>query len=318
MSTKHPIIAVTGSSGSGTTSVRHAFEEIFLREGLRAAFVEGNAFRRYDRSEQDAVVRQAHAEDRPISLFGPELNLFDRLEGLFREYSRTGTGLCRRYLEEPEAAAAAGRPAGTFTPWEELPGDSDLLFYEGLHGGCIQATWTRREMTPSHNPFIVQQRHKVEEQPDTGVDIAQWVDLLLGVVPSINLEWIQKIHRDCFRRGMSAEAVTATILERLPDYVRYITPQFSFTDINFQRVPLVDVSNPFIAQDVPTQDESVVVIRFRDPTRVDFPDLLRRLNEAFMSRPNTLVVPGGDMGHAMEVICTPMVHELVEAKRRGP
>jgi phosphoribulokinase len=141
------------------------------------------------------------------------------------------------------------------------------------------------------------------------------VDLLIGVVPSINLEWIQKIHRDCAVKGRSAEAVTATILRRLPDYIRYITPQFSLTDINFQRVPLVDTSNPFIARDIPTPDESMVVIRFREPKRHDFPDLKRRLPNAFMSRPNTLVVPGGHMGHAIEVICAPLVQELLERRR---
>ena len=316
MSVKHPIVAVTGSSGAGTTTVRHAFEDIFRREEINAVFVEGNAFRRYDRDGMRQAYGSSVAAGRPISHFGPEANLFDRLEGLFREYSRTGTGIIRTYLENGEQAAAHGRPAGTFTPWEEIPGGSDLLFYEGLHGGCIQAMWSRRHMSPSHNPFVVQARHKAETRADTGVDVAQWVDLLIGVVPSINLEWIQKIHHDCARKGCSAEAVAATILRRLPDYVRYITPQFSLTDINFQRVPLVDTSNPFIARDIPTLAESMVVIRFRDPRRFDFPYLLRHLHGSFMSRPNTLVVPGGDMGHAMEVICTPIIHELIERVRR--
>ena len=34
MSEKHPIIAITGSSGAGTTTVQHTFEQIFRREGL--------------------------------------------------------------------------------------------------------------------------------------------------------------------------------------------------------------------------------------------------------------------------------------------
>jgi phosphoribulokinase len=316
MSAKHPIVAVTGSSGAGTTTVRHAFEDIFRREAINAVFVEGNAFRRYDRQGMRRAYERSVAAGHPISHFGPEANLFDRLEGLFREYSRTGAGITRTYLEGSELAEAHGQPAGTFTPWEDIPAGSDLLFYEGLHGGCIQATWSRRHMSPSHNPFVVQARHKAETRTDPGVDIAQWVDLLIGVVPSINLEWIQKIHRDCARKGCSAEAVAATILRRLPDYVRYITPQFSLTDINFQRIPLVDTSDPFIARDIPTLAESMVVIRFRDPRRFDFPHLLRQLDESFMSRPNTLVVPGGDMGHAMEVICTPIIHELIERVRR--
>ena len=149
------------------------------------------------------------------------------------------------------------------------------------------------------------------------MDVAGWVDLLIGVVPIINLEWIQKIHSDAAQKGASAEAVTASILRRMPDYIHYIVPQFSLTDINFQRVPLVDTSNPFIARDVPTLDESVVVIRFREPRGVDFPYLLSRIHDSFMARPNTLVVPGGSMGHAMETICAPIVHELVEKRRRA-
>ena len=70
------------------------------------------------------------------------------------------------------------------------------------------------------------------------VDIAQHADLLIGVVPVINLEWIQKIHRDQATRGYSTEAVTDTILRRMHDYVNYICPQFSRTHINFQRVPV--------------------------------------------------------------------------------
>ena len=145
-------------------------------------------------------------------------------------------------------------------------------------------------------------------------DVAQYVDLLIGVVPIVNLEWIQKIHRDCSQRGYSAEAVTDTILRRMYDYVHFITPQFSRTDINFQRVPTVDTSNPFIARDIPTPDESFVVIRFKDPAKfdVDFPDLLSMLRESFMSRRNTIVVPGGKMGFAMEIILAPIIQSMVD------
>ena len=103
----------------------------------------------------------------------------------------------------------------------------------------------------------------------------------------------------------------------MPDYVNYITPQFSRTHINFQRVPTVDTSNPFIARDIPTPDESFVVIRFRFPKGVDFPYLLSMIDGSFMSRPNTIVVPGGKMGFAMEVVLTPLIHELIEKKRKG-
>ncbi len=312
MSVRHPIIAVTGSSGAGTTTVKHAFADIFRREGIDAFFVDGNGFRRYGRADMRRAVGKAAAAGEPISHFGPEANLFDRLEGLFREYSRTGTGLYRRYAESADDAERYGVNSGTFTPWQEVPPGSDLLFYEGLHGGCIEQTWSRRQMSASHNPLVMKLRHRLKERDDYGVDAAVWVDLLIGIVPSIILEWIQKIHRDCEKKGRTPEAVMATILRRLPDYLRYIVPQFSLTDINFQRVPLVDTSNPFIARDIPTADESMVVIRFREPKKFDFPDLLSRLPNAFMSRPNTLVVPGGHMGHAIEVVCTPLVHELLQ------
>ncbi|RCX26041.1 phosphoribulokinase [Thioalbus denitrificans] len=317
MSSKHPIIAVTGSSGAGTTTVRAVFEDIFKREAVNAVCVDGESFRRYDRDTMRAAFRASVGEGRPISHFGPEANLLDRLEGLFREYSRTGTGLIRRYAGTAAQAEALDVPEGSFTRWAEICDGTDLLFYEGLHGGCIEATWSHRHMSPSHNPFVIRERHRLETRYDTGIDVAQWVDLLIGVVPSINLEWIQKIHRDTTLKGASAEAVVGTIMRRLPDYIRYITPQFSLTDINFQRVPLVDTSNPFIARDVPSLAESILVIRFREPKRFDFPELLQRIPNAFMSRPNTLVVPGGEMEHALRVICTPLVHELVERMRHS-
>jgi phosphoribulokinase len=315
MSARHPIIAVTGSSGSGTSTVQKAFAYIFQRERINGTFVSGNSFRRFSADEVPVVFKEAAESGRPISHFGPEANLFDRLEGLFREYARTGCGLIRHYIENEDMAELHDLPVGSYSQWEEIDANSDLLFYEGQHGGCIQATWSRRAMSPSHNPVVVKTRHKLESHRDSGVDIAQWVDLLIGVVPSINLEWIQHIHQDLAKKGCSVEAAALTILRRMPDYVRYITPQFSLTDINFQRIPLVDTSNPFIATEVPSPHESMLAIRFREPKKIDFPDLLKRLPNSFMSRPNTIVVPGGEMVNAMDVICTPMVRELVEKKR---
>ncbi len=288
MSKKHPIIAVTGSSGAGTTTVKNAFDHIFRREGIKAVFIEGDSFHRYDRQAMKRAVEEARREGRILSHFGPEANLLDKLEELFRTYSETGTGMRRYYVHNEEEAARHGRPPGTFTDWEPIEPDSDLLFYEGLHGGVVCE----------------------------GVDVAQWVDLLIGVVPIVNLEWIQKIHRDSKERGYSAEAVVDTILRRMPDYVQYITPQFSRTDINFQRVPVVDTSNPFIARDIPTPDESFVVIRFRYPRKHNFPYYLQMLDGSWMSRHNTLVVPGGKMGLAMEIILTPMIHEMMEQRRK--
>ncbi len=288
MSKKHPIIAVTGSSGAGTTTVKNAFDHIFRREGIKAVFIEGDSFHRYDRQAMKQAVEEARKEGRILSHFGPEANLLDKLEELFRTYAETGTGMRRYYVHNEEEAARHGRPPGTFTDWEPIEPDSDLLFYEGLHGGVVCE----------------------------GVDVAQWVDLLIGVVPIVNLEWIQKIHRDSKERGYSAEAVVDTILRRMPDYVQYITPQFSRTDINFQRVPVVDTSNPFIARDIPTPDESFVVIRFRYPRKHNFPYYLQMLDGSWMSRHNTLVVPGGKMGLAMEIILTPIIHEMMEQRRK--
>ncbi len=308
MSHKHPIIAVTGSSGAGTTTVLHAFRDIFRRENIHAAFVDGEAFLRHEREEMNTVIAKAQAEGKSLSHFGPEANHFDRLEALFKEYAEHGTGKVRDYVTEEDQARLKQAP-GTFTSWKPIVSDSDLLFYEGLHGGVVARRWTRRQMSPSHNPAVIERRGDAN---GAGVDVAQYVDLLLGVVPVVNLEWIQKIHRDTNVKGFSAEAVTDTILRRMRDYIHFIVPQFSITDINFQRVPVVDTSNPFIACDVPAADESIVVIRFREPGRFYFPDLLKRIDGSFMSRPNTMVIPGGKMQLAMEIICTPLIHELIE------
>jgi phosphoribulokinase len=288
MSRKHPIISITGSSGAGTTSVMRTFEQIFRREQVNAAFVEGDSFHRHDRVEMKAAMAEAHANgDHAFSHFGPEANLFEQLEDLFRTYGETGTGKVRRYLHDEAEATPYAQDPGTFTPWESLPSDTDLLFYEGLHGSVVTDT----------------------------VDVARHADLRIGVVPVINLEWIQKLHRDKVTRGYTAEAVTETILRRMPHYVNYVCPQFSHTDVNFQRVPVVDTSNPFIARTIPTADESMLIIRFRDPHGIDFPYLLAMLHDSFMSRPNTIVCPGGKMDLAMQLIFTPMILRLMERRR---
>ena len=290
MSARYPIIAVTGSSGAGTTSVMRTFEQIFRREHVKAAFVEGDSLHRYDRADMKQQMAQAlERGDHQFSHFGPDANLFAQLEELFRVYGETGSGKFRRYLhDEPEAARYSQKP-GTFTQWEELPGETDLLFYEGLHGAIV---------TPE-------------------VDVARHVDLLIGVTPVVNLEWIQKLHRDKSTRGYSAEAVTDTILRRMHDYVHYICPQFSRTHINFQRVPVVDTSNPFVTRFIPTPDESFLVIRFANPRGIDFPYLLSMLHDAFMSRPNTIVCPGGKMDLAMQLILTPMIWRLMECRKEN-
>ncbi|TDD85433.1 phosphoribulokinase [Saccharopolyspora karakumensis] len=290
MSAKHPVVAITGSSGAGTTSVMRTFEQIFRREEVEAAFVEGDSFHRYDRMAMKGEMVRAFAEgDHTFSHFGPESNLFEELETLFREYGESGTGKVRKYLHNEEEAAPYAQEPGTFTAWEDIPADTDLLFYEGLHG----AVATEK------------------------VDVAQHADLLIGVVPVINLEWIQKLQRDKAKRGYSTEAVTETILRRMHDYVHYMCPQFSRTHVNFQRVPVVDTSNPFIARTIPSPDESMLVIRFADPRGIDFPYLLSMLHDSFMSRPNTIVCPGGKMDLAMQLIFTPMLWRLFERRDKA-
>jgi len=289
MSKKHPIIAVTGSSGAGTTTVKLAFEHIFLREGVNPVVIEGDSYHRYDRAAMKVAMAEAESNgNHSFSHFGPEANVFDKLEDTFKTYGETGSCERRYYLHSVEEAEPYGQQPGEFTAWETIEAGTDLLFYEGLHGGIATDT----------------------------VDVSKFVDLLIGVVPIVNLEWIQKIFRDCEQRGYSTEAVTDTILRRMPDYVHYITPQFSRTDINFQRVPTVDTSNPFIARDIPTPDESFVVIRFRDPKKldVDFSYLLDMLDDSFMSRRNTIVVPAGKMGFAMEIILAPIIERVLDGR----
>jgi phosphoribulokinase len=298
MSKRHPVVAVTGSSGAGTSTVKRAFEHIFAREGIVPAVVEGDSYHRYERGPMKEAMATAVARGDNFSHFGPEANIFDKLEELFKTYGESGQGVRRYYLHSVEEAAQHNGRLGTtlepgqFTPWEPLPNQTDLLFYEGLHGGVKGDDY----------------------------DVASYADLLVGVVPIANLEWIQKIHRDNAERGYSAETIVDTILRRMPDYINHICPQFSRTDINFQRVPTVDTSNPFICRNIPTADESFVIIHFRKGARekwgIDFTYLLDMIHDSFMSSPTSIVVNGGKMGFAMELILTPIIHRMIEEKKR--
>ena len=290
MSKKFPILSITGSSGAGTSTVKETFEHIFFREKINACFIEGDAFHRFNRTEMKTAMAEAEKKgDRHFSHFGADANLFEELEGVFKDYSETGTGRTRHYVHNQEETKLYGVEPGNFTDWDRFPEDTDMLFYEGLHGAI-----------------------KTDK-----VDVAQYADLKVGVVPVTNLEWIQKIHRDKTARGYSTEAVTDTILRRMPDYIKYICPQFTNTDINFQRVPIVDTSNPFIARWIPSADESMVVIRFANPSGIDFPYLLSMIHNSFMSRSNVIVVPGGKSDLAMQLIFTPLVLHMAERKRRA-
>lgn len=291
MSRKHPIIAVTGASGSGRGSIRAFFDKLFQLEGITAAHVAGESFHRYTRSEMKEQVAARRAEGRPFSHFSPDANLFDEQEALYSSYGENGTGRRRHYLHTERDAdrhGCTGCKPGEFTPWEDLPIGTDLMLYEGLHGVAKAGK----------------------------VDLGRHVDLKIGVAPIVNLEWIQKINNDINVRGYSEEGVVEAILERMPDYVHTVIPQFKHSDINFQHVPVVDTSDPIIARDVPTVDERVVVIRFRKPEEysVDFPYLMSKIDRSWMSRRNTLVVPGAALELAAELVLTPIIRKLMERR----
>lgn len=289
MSKKYPVIAITGSSGAGTSSVMESFEYIFRRENISAQVIEGDSMHRYERKEMDDLLEKHHKiPGNYFSHFSPEANELAELENTFRTFGQTGRCKVRKYIHSDTEGVPYKQAAGTLTPWRDSAVDADVLFYEGLHGGYV----------------------------GDEANIAQHVDLLVGVVPIINLEWIQKMHRDQKVRGYSPEAVVDTILRRMPDYIHHICPQFSRTHVNFQRVPTVDTSNPFIAKHIPSADESMVVIRFAEPKGIDFPYLLSMLHGSMMTRPNTLVVPGGKMGLAMQLIFTPMILRLMQLRDR--
>ena len=287
MSSKHPIIAVTGSSGAGTSSVRFAFEQIFKSENITPGMVSGDGFHRYDRKEMD---RRKNEGDEALTHFGSAGNLFTELVDNFREYSKTGSCSRRFYIHDDAEAFEHGSPIGSMTAWEKLPEGTDLMFYEGLHGGLVTDK----------------------------IDVARYVDLLIGVTPMVNLEWVQKIHRDRKVRGYSVEDSTRMILDRMSDYVKYIVPQFSRTDINFQRIPTVDTANPFDPeQPVPSRDESMVVVHIRNPgkIKVDFHFLLEMLGNSFMSAPDTVVIPGGKIEFCMKIVLAPVIRKLISKKR---
>jgi len=245
MSRAHPIVAVTGASGAGTTSVQEAFKSICADAKFDAVFVEGDSFHRYEREEMrkliDAWERTA---GRTISHFGPEANLFGELETLFTEYGERGMGRARQYLHNEDAARLHGQKVGTFTEWSDITPDSDLLIYEGLHGGIVT----------------------------DAVNISQHVDLLIGVTPTINLEWIQKLYRDQKDRGHSIDDVTTGI---------------------------------------PSPNESLIVVRFNDPNQQEIEDIINAVGGSFQSKEDCIVVPGQTFEQTLKFILSPRVQKLV-------
>jgi len=290
MSKKHPIVSVTGSSGAGTSTVKNTFDQIFRREGVKSVSIEGDAFHRFNRVEMKAELESRLSEkDHSFSHFSYEANELAELEKVFRTFGDKGTGRTRTYIHNAEESELHGVAPGEFTDWRDFEDGADVLFYEGLHGAV-----------------------RTDD-----IKIADHADIKIGVVPVINLEWIQKIHRDGSERGYSTEATTDVILRRMDAYVKCIVPQFSNTDINFQRVPVVDTSNPFIARSIPTPDESLVVIRFASPRGIDFPYLTSMIHNSWMSRANSIVIPGNKMDLAMQLILTPLILRLKEHARRA-
>ncbi len=284
MAVKNPIVAITGSSGAGTSTVMNSFKHIFKAESINAHILEGDSMHKYDRvAMKEKAKEEEDKGNHHFSHFGPDANILDELEGTFKEYKEKGKSKYRYYIHNDEEGEAHNQASGTFTPWKQME-DSDLLFYEGLHGGYA----------------------------DDKIDVAGKVDLLVGVVPSVNLEWIQKIYRDNAARGYSQEAIVDTILRRMPDYINHIAPQFERTHINFQRISTIDTSNPFIVREIPTPDESLVVIRFKYFEECDFQKLLTMIPNSFMSNKNNIVIPGNKMGFAMELIFTPLIHNLIK------
>lgn len=283
MSAEHPIIAITGASGAGSAAVIKALERIFYRERIKAAYIDGSAFHLYDRKTMREKMQQAKDEGRVLSHFSPEGNCLDKLESLFAHYAATGTGEYRHYLHTHEQAAHYAQEVGTHTPWEQMDPDTDLLLYRGLHGAAV-----------------------IDD-----INIAQYPDLGIGMAPNANLEWMRKIQRDTGKRGYTRQEVQESILERLDDYVQFITPQFSRTHINFQMVPMVDTSDPFGDEAVPDAQECMLVMRFTPPFQPDFMPLLADIPGAFMSRRNTLVVQGSKMVSAIELILMPIIHKMI-------
>ena len=286
MSVAHPIIAVTGASGAGTSTVRQTFESIFEQLNLAPVMVQGDSFHRYDREQMRVASINAMAHGHNLTHFGPEANDLARLENLFARYAESGEGESRFYVHDEIEAKQFGRPSGTFTDWQPLAAESDLLFYEGLHGAAV-----------------------IDD-----IDIAQHPDLLIGIAPVINLEWMQKIQRDCLNRGYSHEAVVDIIIQRVPDYIRYITPQFSRTHINFQRVPLVDIANPFSAKALPAPEQSLCVVSFTDRWASLITENLSQIKGAFQNSSNNVVVPGELMAEAMATLVTPIIKQLLRKR----
>jgi len=305
MSVTHPIVAVTGSSGAGTSFVKRAVETIFKRENLKVAVVEGDSFHKYSRVEMRAKVAESKKDGgRPLTHFSEHANEFQKLEALFASYKETATGKRRYYIHSDEEADEHNARLGTdlvpgeFTPWEEIEEDTDIMFYEGLHGAV----------------------KRMDHGPKEGMyDVAQHVDLGIGVAPVVNIEWMQKIYRDTSERPYSVDQVRDTIMERMDDYIEYIVPQFHRTCVNFQRIPLVDTSDPFSTQTEaapmgPAPEDSLIITHVRHD-EVDLSTIVDKIEGAWLQNDHTMICSGTQMVDAMDIIMTPIIQKLIAEKR---
>mgnify|MGYP001201997827 CR=1 FL=1 len=232
MKKKKPIIALTGPSGAGKTNIKSIFEAIFKENQIKAVYIQGDSFHKYTRTEMEALDKKMS----PLTHFSPESNHLDLLADLFKNFSISGNGIARQYAHSEKDANKLGINVGCFSEWKEIEQTYDILLYEGLHGGY----------------------------KDDQIDITRYVDLLIGITPSINLEWVQKSHRDLLVRGYSKHQVKKLIIKRLPDYLDYICPQFSRTDANLERIPLVDLSDPFRVESIPPDKNSIYMLSIRN------------------------------------------------------
>ncbi len=121
-----------------------------------------------------------------------------------------------------------------------------MLFYEGLHGGVV---------TPQH-------------------DVASHVDLLVGVVPIVNLEWIKSLF------ATPANAATPGGGDGLGRPLDGRLHQLHYAAIfphPYQLSARADGGHlqPVCRQSDPSLDESFVVIHFRNLQNIDFPGCWR-------------------------------------------
>ena len=306
MSVQHPIVAVTGSSGAGTSFVKRAVEAIFERESLKVAIVEGDSFHKYSRVEMRAKVAESKENGGPVlTHFAEAANEFNKLEEVFKTYKETGMCDRRYYIHSDEEADEHNARLGTnfvpgeFTPWEPIEEGTDIMFYEGLHGAV----------------------KRMDHGPAEGMhDVSQHVDLGIGVAPVVNIEWMQKIYRDTSERPYTVEQVRDTIMERMDDYMEVIVPQFHRTHVNFQRIPLVDTSDPFSTQTEvapmgPAPEDSLIITHVRHKDVEDLSLIVDQIEGAWLQNETTMICSGTQMVKAMDIIMTPIIQDLIAKKR---